>query len=464
MRSQALSISPRREDLPWSNIVPYTPDPVFLVTGQFRQDQRPLPPAGANIKLPVDTERALPYLELQLTTDFQADSRASLAETRASAPALGSVKVGLTIGLPVDDAGSPLLFPSAFSGLARAVHELRNGSFHLGYNSTAGWENVRRAFAEYVLGAEPTRNAVRPVATIQTMGGANACRRAVEFLGANMPEFDGTLHLPDRRWVGWDGIARATNTTIREYCTVNEQTGDFDEDAVCRALRALSPHSVFVISPENPCGFVLSDATIQNLIGAALDSQAVALFDVAYHGVFDGPEQDARVFRAFRAAGVPTIIAYSGGKGLTLTGERPGMLFVDANSSEHARAIESFVGDQKHRPDYTQPPTFVAQAAYYMLTDPNLRQQLSADQAELRRRIHTCATFFRQQLRDHGLPAQYRLPEKNWGGIFMTLPWLTPERIARTQEFGTYMLGQRVTILAPFEHLAYAARCIVAAL
>ncbi len=412
---------------PWTPIGTIGYDPVFLVTQKFRELSKPVLPTG-----PEGLEAAL-----------------------------GDFKVGLTIGQPVHlESGKPLLLPSVKAAFHSFLRSLESGQDDTGYREPAGDPAFRSALTRYVLDETGPTSALPPVACIQTVGGTNAVRRALEFVRAKVPGFRGVLHAPQDRWVGHNGIAKALGIAIADYPVMNSETAALDGDRMLSALEALPERSLVCFSFENPAGLVPSEALTSALQDLALEKGFMALFDIAYHGLMRGPQADTQIIRSFMRAGVPTIVAYSAGKAFTMTGARVGALLVQANDHEHLSQIQDYVGHELNRPDFTHASILGAHVLRHVLTNPTLRQQHMDELAALRVALDQRGAYFLAQLREYGLPSKFALPEQS-RGLFRPLPWLGAARIQALQALGIYTLDTRVTTMAPEAWLHYAARGIV---
>ena len=426
------SLTPnQRNPLPWSNIGQIQYDPVFLDMQRFQQDLSP----GTSSPRPV----------------LGTDGSAFEAE-------LGRYKVGLMIGQPVHlQTGKPFLLPSVARAFRSVAEALGDGRENTGYREPAGDPAFRAAITEYVIGKTGGGTDLPPVATLQTVGGTNAVRRALEFVQAKVPGFNSVMHAPRDRWVGHDGIARALGIHIANYPILNPETASLEGDRMLSVFGQIPDRSLVCLSFENPAGLIPHAELTRALQELFLRKGHIALFDIAYHGLMTGVREDTENVRSFMRAGVPTLVAYSAGKAFTLTGARVGALMVAANDEAHLSQIQDFAGHELNRPDFTHASVLGAHVVRHVLTNEDLRTAHNNELIGLRVALAERGNYFLDNLRECGLPEQFALPEQS-RGLFRPLPWLGPNRVAASNALGIYPLDGRVTIMAPEPWLHYAAR------
>jgi aromatic-amino-acid transaminase len=169
---------------------------------------------------------------------------------------------------------------------------------------------------------------------------------------------------------------------------------------------------------HNPTGMDPDAATWTAITDILVQRNLLPLLDIAYQGLGDGLDEDARALRVIVEAVPEAIIAYSCNKNFGLYRDRVGALFVTGPSDA---AVECAIGNAKTiaRTSYSMPPDHGAAVVRLILGDQALtamwRDELNAMRARL--------LAIRQALADAGMAGTLDLTTvAQQKGMFSLLP------------------------------------------
>ncbi|SCV25240.1 related to aspartate aminotransferase, cytoplasmic [Fusarium fujikuroi] len=173
-------------------------------------------------------------------------------------------------------------------------------------------------------------------ASAQTISGTGACHLAALALSQSIsPRPQVFVGTPT--WGNYKPMFELVGLKVIEYPYFDFQTRTIDFSSIITAALNVPPRSVFILQAccHNPTG---ADPTRDQWkeLGAVLARKShFVLFDIAYHGLGNGLDEDAYAIRHFATLGLDMFVCQSFSKNFALYGERCGAL--------HALCYDAFI-------------------------------------------------------------------------------------------------------------------------
>jgi aromatic-amino-acid transaminase len=291
-------------------------------------------------------------------------------------------KVNLGVGVYFDDNGKlPVL-----RCVAAAEKQMLEASVAKGYLPIDGIAAYDKAVQGLVFGADTPAVKDGKVATAQTLGGTGGLRVGADFLKKIRPAAQ--VLISDPSWENHRALFTQAGFDVITYPYYDAATRGIRFDAMLAALKAAAPGSIAVLHAccHNPTGCDLTAAQWQRLAATCAAAGLVPFLDMAYQGFGSGIDEDGAAVRCFLATGMPFFVSTSFSKSFSLYGERVGAVSVVCGSAdEKARVLSQL--KIVIRTNYSNPPTFGAQAVATVLTTPALRSMWEEELAGMRERI-----------------------------------------------------------------------------
>jgi aromatic-amino-acid transaminase len=336
-------------------------------------------------------------------------------------------KVNLSIGIYFDDEGRIPVLASVREAERRALAADRPKP----YLPIEGDATMRREVQALLLGHDHPALAAGRVVTLQTVGSSGGLRVGADFLRRWLP--GSAVWVSDPTWDNHRAMFEGAGIAVHTYPYYDAATGGLRFDALCDALRALPRQSIVLLHAccHNPTGVDLTRAQWDTLVPLLAERGLLPYLDLAYQGYGDGIDEDAYAVRRLADAGIPTVVANSFSKSMSVYGERAGALtFICAD----ARQAELVLGQLKAtvRRNYSSPAIHAAAIVGQVLGEPGLRALWEQEVATMRGRIGA----MRRSL--HGALSQ-RLPGRDVGyflsqrGMF-SYTGLTAAQVDRLRE------------------------------
>ncbi|HSQ02647.1 MAG TPA: aminotransferase class I/II-fold pyridoxal phosphate-dependent enzyme, partial [Burkholderiales bacterium] len=139
---------------------------------------------------------------------------------------------------------------------------------------------------------------------------------------------------------------------------------------------------------HNPTGVDLTPEQWERVIEKVNARELVPFLDMAYQGFAENLDEDALAVRRFTEACPLVLVSNSFSKSLSLYGERVGALSVVCDDAQAAARVLSQL-KRVIRTNYSNPPTYGAQAVAKVLTTPELRALWEKELGQMRNRIKT---------------------------------------------------------------------------
>lgn len=305
---------------------------------------------------------------LSLNEDFQRDARPH--------------KVNLSIGIYFDDAGRiPVL-----DVVREAEARLLAADGPKPYLPIEGAANFRREVQALLFGADHAALAAGRVATLQTIGSSGGLKVGADFIARWLPGRG--VWVSDPTWDNHRAMFEGAGLAVHTYPYHDAVGGGLRFDAMCDTLRTLPPESIVLLHGgcHNPTGVDLSADQWSALLPLLRERRLIPYVDLAYQGFGDGLEADAAPLRALADAGLPTFVANSFSKNMSVYGERVGALSVlCADAGEADRVLGQLKATVRR--NYSSPPIHGGQIVATVLGDAALRAQWDGELAAMRERM-----------------------------------------------------------------------------
>jgi aromatic-amino-acid transaminase len=290
-------------------------------------------------------------------------------------------KIDLGVGVYRDEAGeTPVL--DAVKAAERRILETQSSKSYLG---SEGDPTFTAAVTRLALGAGLASDA--RVTGVQTPGGTGALRLAAEVAARGDC---GRVWLGEPSWPNHAPIFSAAGLPVVAFRSVDPGSGRFDLAVALEALSEarLGDCALLQASCHNPTG-ADPDVDQWREIGRLLAQRGVLpILDLAYQGLGDGIEQDARGLRAVLEETGQALIAYSCNKNFGLYRERVGALIgVAAGPSAAARLKANML--VLTRALWSMPPDHGAAVVRTILSDPALESCWLRELSMMRERLRS---------------------------------------------------------------------------
>ncbi|SCN79660.1 related to aspartate aminotransferase, cytoplasmic [Fusarium fujikuroi] len=249
------------------------------------------------------------------------------------------------------------------------------------------------------------------IASAQTISGTGACHLAALALSQSIsPRPQVFVGTPT--WGNYKPMFELVGLKVIEYPYFDFQTRTIDFSSIITAALNVPPRSVFILQAccHNPTG---ADPTRDQWkeLGAVLARNShFVLFDIAYHGLGNGLDEDAYAIRHFATLGLDMFVCQSFSKNFALYGERCGALHAVCSS----RDIAAVVQDRLRcliRWEFSFAPAYGGRLATIVLDSDELTVDWVEDLSEIQHRLKA----LRKQL--HHRLAQVLKTPGNWDHI-----------------------------------------------
>lgn len=289
-------------------------------------------------------------------------------------------KINVGVGIYIDSLGNSPVMACVKDAEQRIVAEQSTKA----YRGAAGDDEFNALLTALVFG---DRIPMERVSTIQTVGGTGALRLGFEFLAKL--EKPRSMMIGSPSWPNHWPIIEGTALPYRAfpYFDFGKQRVNFQ--SILDTCLAASAGQSLLLQPccHNPTGADLTKDQWRQLIETMADRGIIPMFDLAYHGLADGIEQDSYAIR-LAAENLPEfVVAYSCDKNFGLYRERTGALFVySLNCDSKPYIMQQLLG--LVRSHWSMPPDHGAAVARTILQNDDLRAMWSSELEIQRSHIH----------------------------------------------------------------------------
>jgi aromatic-amino-acid transaminase len=341
-------------------------------------------------------------------------------------------KVNLGVGVYFDDKGKlPVL-----RCVAAAEKQMLEASVAKNYLPIDGIAAYDKAVQGLVFGADNEAVTSGRVATAQAVGGTGALKIGADFLKRLNPNAKALISDPS--WENHRALFSQAGFEVQTYPYYDAATRGIRFDAMLAALKAAARGSIAVLHAccHNPTGCDLSAAQWKEVAATCAAAGLVPFLDMAYQGFGSGIAEDGEAVRCFLASGMQFFVSTSFSKSFSLYGERVGALSVVCSSAEEKARVLSQL-KIVIRTNYSNPPTFGAQAVATVLNTPALRVMWEEELAGMRERIRAMRHALVAKLKAAGVQGDISYITQQVG--MFSYSGLSKEHMQRLRsEFGVY--------------------------
>ena len=343
-------------------------------------------------------------------------------------------KVNLGVGVYYDDAGKvPLL-----DCVQRASEQLRTQAAPKVYLPIDGIAAYDKAVQTLLLGADSEIVQSGRALTAQALGGTGALKIGADFLRKFAPAAQ--VWISDPSWENHRALFEGAGFTVNAYPYYDPSTHGLAFEKMLAALEQIPAGHVVVLHAccHNPTGVDPTPEQWTRVVQTVRARGLIPFVDMAYQGFAEGIAQDGEVVRKFAATSGPLFISSSFSKSFSLYGERVGALTImTANKEEATRVLSQL--KRVIRVNYSNPPTWGAQAVATVLNSQELRALWEQELGAMRERIRSMRRQLVEKLsaRVPGRDFRFVLEQR---GMF-SYSGLTKDQVARLrQEFSVYAI------------------------
>jgi aromatic-amino-acid transaminase len=291
-------------------------------------------------------------------------------------------KVNLGVGVYYDDNGKvPVL-----ECVRRVERDMLEEVAPRSYLPIDGLPAYDRAVRDLAFGAGSAVVKAGQAVTVQGLGGTGALKIAADFLHRFNPGAE--VWISDPSWENHRQLFEGAGFTVKAYPYYDSATHGLNFAGMVDTLDRLPGRTIVVLHAccHNPTGVDLTPEQWTHVIEIVKARELVPILDIAYQGFADGIDADGAIIGRFVEACRPVFVANSFSKSFSLYGERVGALGVATASSEESARVLSQL-KRVVRANYSNPPTFGAQAVARVLATPELRALWDKELGQMRDRI-----------------------------------------------------------------------------
>lgn len=289
---------------------------------------------------------------LSLITEYRSDPRDN--------------KIDLGIGVYRNDEGiTPIM-----KAVTLAEERLLKEETTKAYQGVTGDELFNTTLQDFLLGGT---EAVNRTATLQTPGASGALRVLADLIANIKP--DATVWISNPSYINHRPIMERAGLKVEVYPYLDSQTKMVDESAMLKQLSELGANDVVLLHGccHNPSGADISFATWQEISKLANKNGFLPFVDIAYQGLGDGLEADAKGLRMLVDSVDEMLISTSCSKNFGLYRERTGAAMVVSKTKEQALNARGRMCELS-RGSYSMPPAHGAAIVTTILNDADLKQ------------------------------------------------------------------------------------------
>lgn len=291
-----------------------------------------------------------------------------------------SGKIDLGVGTYRDETGiTPVM--EAIKAAERLLVETQRTKAYLG---PEGDQRFVELLAPIVFGTADAQ-AGRMVG-VQTPGGGGALRLGAELIAAARP--GATVWLGTPSWPNHRPVLEAAGLAVAEYRAFDPATQSLRFDDMLAALSGAEAGDVVLLHGccHNPTGAELDAAQWDDIAEFLARQGLVPFIDLAYQGLGEGLDADARGTRRVLASAEEALVAYSCDKNFGLYRERTGALFVLARDAAAAGIVHGNLLTLA-RVNWSMPPDHGAAAVRTVLASEELTRTWRTELDGMCRRI-----------------------------------------------------------------------------
>lgn len=288
-------------------------------------------------------------------------------------------------------------------------------------------------------------------ATLHTPGASGALRALADLIAVTQP--DSTVWISNPSYVNHQPIMEKAGLKVGTYPYLNPQTKLVDEQAMLAKVAELGKGDVLLLHGccHNPSGADISLETWQTIADLANKNGFLPFVDIAYQGLGDGLEEDAKGLHLLANQVEELLISTSCSKNFGLYRERTGAAMVVTNSREQALNSRALMCELT-RGSYSMPPAHGAGVVKIILQDEALTAMWQQELAEMTKRVSGLRTALVNEFQQKTQSNQFDYFAQHKG--MFTLTGFADDMLEKLKsDFGIYIVkGGRINVAGLKEH------------
>jgi aspartate aminotransferase len=370
---------------------------------------------------------------LETLTAFPADPILGLISAYAEDP--NPRKVDLGAGVYKDEAGNtPIL------DIVKQAERIRwETETTKTYFAQAGNPLFNEQVQALIFGDGNKACAERRVQTVQTPGGSGAVKLGAILLGLAKP--GGTIWVSEPTWNNHAALLSHSDLIVKEYPYYDRAAHRVSFDAMQAALERAAPGDSVLLHGccHNPTGADPDESQWRAIAALIARRGLFPYVDLAYHGLAQGLDTDARGVRLLSETVPEMLVAYSCSKNFGLYRERVGAVsVVGRNPQETSRAFGQVLGIARRL--YSVPPSHGQAIVGIILSRPDFRAAWINELGAMRKRLNSIRARLSEALAARSRKRDFAFVAKQYG--LFSLLGLSAEQVQRLRtEFSIYMVS-----------------------
>jgi aspartate aminotransferase len=366
-------------------------------------------------------------------------------------------KIDLGVGVYQNDRGQTPVMRAVKEAEDRLIKQQTTKT----YQGIAGDPEYNRLVLELLLSKEHPALADGRAVSIQAPGGSGALRIGAEVIRRANPEA--------RLWVGtptWPNhipLLGSSGFQIEEYPYYDQKNHRINFDSMLATLQQIPRGDIVLLHGccHNPTGSDLNPQQWQQLTELAQERGFIPFIDIAYQGLGDGLEEDARGLRLMASELPELVIASSCSKNFGLYRERTGSTSFICKDTKQPPVVLSQAMSIA-RQTYSMPPAHGALLVSMILGDEALRAEWENEVNEVRHRIQNMRQLLTDGIRNNsaGQSFDHIIEQK---GMFSFLGISEAQLNSLREDFGIYIVNSTRINLAGINsgNIAYLSESIL---
>jgi aspartate aminotransferase, cytoplasmic len=202
-------------------------------------------------------------------------------------------------------------------------------------------------------------------------------------------------------WNNYLNVFRHVGFEVETLPYYNVQRHELNFEAYLAGVQMAPDNSIMILQgcSQNPTCADMTPEQWRLLSEVMKERGHFPFFDIAYHGLADGLDDDAYPWRYFVDMGFEMIVCQSFSKNMGLYGERVGALHVVCSGAQLLPGVESELF-RLIRSEYSTNPLFGARLVTIILSDPEMRQDWEVELGEMRSRLKGLRTSLVNKLKE----------------------------------------------------------------
>ncbi|MFQ3231192.1 aromatic amino acid transaminase [Reinekea sp.] len=341
-------------------------------------------------------------------------------------------KIDLGIGVYKDDHGiTPVM-----EAVTLAEQKLLQANGSKSYQGLTGDEQFNESIANLLLSGT---KALECSATLQTPGASGALRMLADLIAVTAP--NATVWISNPSYVNHRPIMEKAGLAVREYTYLDPQTKAVDEEAMLAQIAQLGANDVVLLHGccHNPSGADMSFAAWQKIAELANNNGFLPFIDIAYQGLGDGLEEDAKGLQYIANNVEEFVISTSCSKNFGLYRERTGAAIIVSQSKTAAMNSRGKMCELA-RGSYSMPPAHGAAIVDTILRDDQLNQIWRNELTAMNVRVNGLRSALVEEFRAATQSNRFDYFGAHKG--MFSLTGISDEHIAQLKDqFGIYIVG-----------------------